>query len=312
MLICVSSEQRDLRDTDSSLLFGQATTKIKLAVKENIHKSVEELTALLQEAKGALMELREKILRTEKRLQREGHPTQYQQVVEYVLENPEPATTPGAETIVEHCCPLTKRVMTNPVVSSNGLTYERRALLKYYHKYHSLPPDELGNIEHLYNADDDLLSPSSSIFSQQAPILMIPNYNLLEQIKEREKGKDPLRPLTMATRVKPVIRRFPVWVRVQSASDIPFDCLINIFAHLDPTDLYHCTKVCLVWSTVARDDCLWLPHVVNRFGAASAQGHNLQVTTLQHVFYKLMLAHNKPVSKPIHPARGQGIALVRT
>ena len=51
-----------------------------------------------------------------------------------------PVQTPTGRVIPEAFkCPLTKKVMTNPVICANGHTYERKTLVKWYRMFQTLP-----------------------------------------------------------------------------------------------------------------------------------------------------------------------------
>ena len=52
-------------------------------------------------------------------------------------------TTNSKEIDQKYLCPLSKQVMRDPVIASDGVTYERSALAVYVRKHHKLPHDDM-------------------------------------------------------------------------------------------------------------------------------------------------------------------------
>ena len=70
-------------------------------------------------------------------------------------------TTIDKEIDEKYLCPLSKQLMKDPVIASDGVTYERSALEEYLRKHHKLPGDDMiiddidQEMENLF-VDDDL------------------------------------------------------------------------------------------------------------------------------------------------------------
>eukprot|EP00670_Eutreptiella_braarudii_P021744 CAMPEP_0174367072 /NCGR_PEP_ID=MMETSP0811_2-20130205/83713_1 /TAXON_ID=73025 ORGANISM="Eutreptiella gymnastica-like, Strain CCMP1594" /NCGR_SAMPLE_ID=MMETSP0811_2 /ASSEMBLY_ACC=CAM_ASM_000667 /LENGTH=326 /DNA_ID=CAMNT_0015509245 /DNA_START=1 /DNA_END=977 /DNA_ORIENTATION=- len=234
MCICVSAAEENVHETESTLLFGQAATKIQMLVQSNVHRSVEELEALLADAQSVLLELREKIRQLESRV-----PALEAAAAAESLGSPNPPVqTPTGRVIPEAFkCPLTKKVMTNPVICANGHTYERKTLVKWYRMFQTLPTvpptpnDQLLIDTHfndvLHEADDHVeplsreATPSDSF---NPGLTMVPNFNLLDQIRRFQQGETPLKQLRSRRSFRVPFRRFPIWNEVVNVTQLPNDC----------------------------------------------------------------------------------------
>eukprot|EP01006_Ploeotia_vitrea_P021394 TRINITY_DN53772_c0_g1_i1.p1 TRINITY_DN53772_c0_g1~~TRINITY_DN53772_c0_g1_i1.p1 ORF type:complete len:608 (-),score=25.58 TRINITY_DN53772_c0_g1_i1:875-2698(-) len=291
LIVCVSPDASDVKESDSSLMFGQMTAKVRLKSSRNVHKSAEELQALVADAQNTLLELRERLRRLEKRAR---DPSQ--------LNKQRPQTAQVQDMFI---CPLSQRQMLHPVVCENGATYERTAIMNYWQQHKLLPP--------VYSGDKPV--EANRMTARNKP-LFIPNFSLEHQIQAYEAGGKFLRPRT-TTRNKSFFipyRRFPVWVKVVYAHDLPTDCVLVMCTYLSEVDLHATSKVCEKWNSVAADDSLWQTRIVARFGKEKVEEYNPLVMGMMGYYFKLVRAESQSgkamptTSIPQKKTKGFGLA----
>eukprot|EP00759_Apiculatamorpha_spiralis_P040854 PhF_6_TR39655/c0_g1_i1/m.58837/K10396/KIF5; kinesin family member 5 len=139
LVICVSADELDYRDTLRSCLFGQTSQRVENTIVVNIKKSVPELTSLLAATNEQLMILNEEIKRTEQRIklacQERGIVTSLPKSVYF---DELPKVVPS-----DLCCQLSGAIFINPVVAKDGVTYEQTFLEQYYNSCGRLPSDTM-------------------------------------------------------------------------------------------------------------------------------------------------------------------------
>jgi hypothetical protein len=143
LICCVGPSKDDEKRTVSTCLFGQTSRSVKNIVRVCVRKSVEELQATLTENQSLLLELREQIMKYQHKLKK----------LHYVAQpaTARPGTAPGGAGM-EHVavldpdlspdflrCPLTRKVMVNPVIANDGRTYEKSAVCEYYARKRAFP-----------------------------------------------------------------------------------------------------------------------------------------------------------------------------
>eukprot|EP01062_Namystynia_karyoxenos_P027283 TRINITY_DN2098_c1_g1_i6.p1 TRINITY_DN2098_c1_g1~~TRINITY_DN2098_c1_g1_i6.p1 ORF type:complete len:670 (+),score=220.64 TRINITY_DN2098_c1_g1_i6:68-2077(+) len=153
-LICnVSPTIANHADTKNTMEFGKQTQAITNVVRENVHKSAEELLFIWQTAQAQLLELREEIRRLERKLPGVRLDLDAERGLAAAAEAASPrrpAPVPDYWTAAppEHlCCPLMRRLnphstpttMVDPVLAQDGHTYERSYVESYWRRFNALP-----------------------------------------------------------------------------------------------------------------------------------------------------------------------------
>eukprot|EP00756_Hemistasia_phaeocysticola_P000103 Hpha_TRINITY_DN10073_c0_g1::TRINITY_DN10073_c0_g1_i1::g.84160::m.84160/K10396/KIF5; kinesin family member 5 len=183
LLVCLSPEESDERESVASLRFGVSTQKITNSPTENVHRSAEELERLIRETRDEVQKVQAAVRQLQRQVEADffAPPTarycdaaspsppssedsgDLPQQSSYELVS---AEQPDPDVPEEFICPLSGRLMVTPVVASDGITYEKEVISKHV-DVQGGPP-----------GCDRFLD------SFGCDLLLIPNHNLANQIAE--------------------------------------------------------------------------------------------------------------------------------
>jgi kinesin family protein 5 len=140
LIVCCSPAAYNQRETVSSLRFGDSTGQIQNQPVQNVFRSVEELTRLLKQTNSQVAEARDRIRQLERLL--EMGPDDYEDDeddAQPLCKSRSVVDEKSEEVPAAFVCPLSKRIMMDPVVAMDGYTYEEHALSAYFLQYGCTP-----------------------------------------------------------------------------------------------------------------------------------------------------------------------------
>lgn len=242
VVTCSPSSFND-QETLSSLRFGAKAQMITTAPVRNIHRTVEELEYLLQQAhdeinnqKATIGMMRNQLKSAKVSGQNSvpvlslngsgggGSSSQHvNRLQNYVLES-------RLSSIISSClvCPLTQTAMRDPVVALDGYTYERRAIQNYF-----------------LNEQNGLLSPITQ--QRVNATLLVPNLlmrSLFEMCKEEGLLVDPQRGVGL----RKAVTIFEI-----------FDIMGVVFDFVDPREVLKFSRINATCARAIYDRERWAP-----------------------------------------------------
>eukprot|EP00727_Mastigamoeba_balamuthi_P008333 m51a1_g4121 hypothetical protein (654) ;mRNA; r:159367-162246 len=255
VIFALSSDKALPRRTHKSLSamrFGDRSQKIRNKTKPNCERSAAELSHMLDQANEVIAQQAEKI----------------------VFQQQKPGGG-GLPDVFHFLCPLSKRVMVDPVIACDGYSYQRDAIEAFFRA--SRGPWK---------------SPVSGC--KMTTTALVPNRNLRSQIFLRA-GSEPKS------------------LNVVFFDFVPDNVLAHVFCMLPLVDLLAVGAVCKRWLRVSRADGIWAEMSRRYLPAVHIDARSLSQRALWALFRQLYVRLNGPLpTKPPRPKASLGVTLFPT
>jgi hypothetical protein len=287
LIINCSPNSFNDQETLSTLRFGSRTRQITNAPRANKHRTVKELTALLDIANKEISE-------------KDTYIRQLHREVETLRMLNRTSSQHGTDQFYIDAefrryfyCPLSGKVLQDPVIATDGYTYDKHAITKHFN-------DQL-------KTDAFIISPMTN--QRLTTKAVVSNYFVRRQYDY------------MIERFgREVLDDTPVSLFWTIQDDVPHEVLRAIFSFFDATTLTKCYKVCEEWCRLlhhSESSYLWMSLIYQEFDKAElAKMQNsidtaCRMNTLPQYYWKVTREKNN-VQGVMKTSHGSGLYLAPT